>query len=178
MTTRLARTIGRTTATTTAALAVAAAAVLVPAGVASAAPATPAGDPAPSACRPANQQATIHPAPGSAGHRHYTVVLSAAPGTSPCLLSGSPSDLVFSLNGSPRASEVAVPYGDQTRAVEFGPGEPVQFDVQVRDSAGPAPANELEFSLHGPGGDVPGGFLARGPIGVDAGIQVGPVTER
>jgi hypothetical protein len=162
MTTRLARTIGRGAATTTAALAVAAAAVLVPA----------------SACRPANQQATIHPAPGSAGHRHYTVVLSAAPGTSPCLLSGSPSDLVFSLNGSPRASEVAVPYGDQTRAVEFGPGEPVQFDVQVRSSAGPARANELEFSLHGPGGDVPGGFLARGPIGVDAGIQVGPVTER
>ncbi|WP_224389322.1 hypothetical protein [Pseudonocardia sp. ICBG1293] len=177
MTTRLARTIGRRAATSTAALAVAAA-VLVPAGVAAAAPATPAGDPAPSACRPANQRAVIEPAPASAGHRHYSVVLSAAPGTAPCLLSGSPSDLVFSLNGSPRASEVAVPYGDQTRAVEFGPGEPVAFDVQIRNSAGPATANELQFSLHGPGGDVPGSFLAQGPIGVDAGIQVGPVTAR
>lgn len=172
MTTRLARTIARTAATTAAALATAAA-VLVPAGVANADPVT---DPAPSACRPANQRAVVEPALASAGHRHYAVVLTAAPGTADCTLQGSPSNLVFSLNGSPRAVD-SVPYGDQTRPVEFGPANPVRFDVQVPNSAGPAQANRIDFTPHAPGGEIPGAFTAYGPLGVDAGIQVGPFTE-
>lgn len=169
MNTRLARTIAGTAA---AAVALTTAA-LVPAGVASADPVI---DPAPSACRPANLHATVTPAPASAGHRHYAVVLTAAPGTADCTLVGSPSNLLFSLNGSPRAVE-AVPYGDQTRPVEFGPADPVQFDIQVPNSAGPAQANEVTFTPNGPDGEIPGSFTAFGPIGVDAGTQVGPVTE-
>jgi hypothetical protein len=176
MDTRLARTIARTIART-AATAVAAVAttgaVLVPAGVASADPVT---EPAPSACRPANTHGVVQPAPSSAGHRHYAVVLTAAPGTANCILQGSPSDLAFSLNGSPRAVD-AVPYGDQTDPVVFGPADPVQFDIQVPSSAGPAQADEVDLSVNGAGGQIPGTFTAYGPLAVDAGIQVGPVTE-
>ena len=172
MNTRLARTIARTAATGVAALATAGA-VLVPAGVANADPVT---DPAPSACRPANLRAAVEPAPASAGHSHYSVVLTAAPGTADCTLQGSPSNLVFSLNGSPRAVDT-VPYGDQTRPVEFGPADPVQFDIQVPNSSGPAQANQVDFTPNAPDGEIPGAFTAYGPIGVDGGMQVGPFTE-
>lgn len=171
MDTRLARTIARTAATTAAAVATAGA-VLVPAGVASADPVI---DPAPSACRPANTNAVVEPAPSSAGHRHYSVVLTAAPGTANCILQGSPSDVTFSLDGSPRAVD-AVPYGDQTRPVVFGPADPVQFDVQVPSSPGPAQADQVDFTPGAPDGEIPGAFTAYGPIGVDAGIRIGPVT--
>jgi hypothetical protein len=145
------------------------------AGTADAAPRT--GAPT-SSCRPGNVVATTTPAPSSAGHRHYAVVLSAAPGTDPCVLAGSPTGLAFSLNGSPRATAPVRAYGDQTHPVVFGPGEPVTFDIQVADSSGPAAANETTFTLRAPGGDIPGTITADGPVGVDAGIAVGPVTAR
>ncbi|ANY06028.1 hypothetical protein [Pseudonocardia sp. HH130630-07] len=173
MNTRLARTMGRLTATTAAAVA-ATAAVLIPAGVAHA---DPVDDGAPSACNPVHVNAVVEPAPASSGHRHYSVVLSAAPGTADCTVQGSPSDLVFSLNGAPRAIDVQ-PYGDQTRPVVFGPAHPVRFDVQVPTSAGPAQANETAFALHSPLGESSGDYVAHGPIEVDAGTRVGPFTER
>ena len=133
MRTRLARTTVRTAAAATVAVACA----LGSAGAAAAAPsAAPGTDPAPSACRGANQTGVVTPGPSSAGHRHYRVVLTAAPGTSPCLLQGSPTGVVFDLNGSPRAVDSA-PYGDQTVPVAIGPGAPVAIDVQVPDSDGP-----------------------------------------
>lgn len=169
MQTRLARTIGRATAAVT----VAAAAALVPVGVASAAPAA---DPGPSACVAGNQTASIEALPSTAEVANYTVRVMAAPGTSPCFLSGSPTNLVFSLNGSPRAGD-ATPVGDQNRVVQFGDGMPVEFDVHVPGSAGPARANQLEFTPKGgSGAELPGAFTAYGPIGVDAGTTVGPVT--
>ncbi|GAA1396994.1 hypothetical protein GCM10009613_48980 [Pseudonocardia kongjuensis] len=168
---RTAGTLGRAAA----AALLAAGAVLAPAGVANAAPAGP-GEPAPSSCRPDHVNATVTPAPASAGHRHYTVVLSAAPGTAPCTLAGSPSNPVFSLNGSPRAV-TALPHGEQSRAVVFGPADPVQFDVQVPDGPGPASANEITMTPYSPDSPFPGPVTAHGPLAVDAGTLVGPVTE-
>lgn len=174
MRTRLARSTTRTIARTIAAVTVAATCAVGTAGAAAAAPAAPAGDPAPSACRGANQTGVVTPAPSSAGHVHYRVVLTAAPGTSPCLLQGSPTDVGFSLNGSPRAVE-ATPYGDQTTPVAFGPGAPVAFDIRVPSGDGPANANEVTFTLRAPDGEIPGFAGANGPLGVDAGTQIGPV---
>ena len=160
------------TTRTAAALLAAAGMALLPAGVASADPVT---DPAPSACRPANMNMVTEPAQSSAGHTHYSVVLTAAPGTANCVLQGSPSEVSFSLNGAPRAVDTA-PYGDQTQPVVFGPADPVQFDVQVPNSPGPAQANEVDFTPSAPGGEIPGAFTAYGPLGVDAGVRIGPVT--
>lgn len=170
MRTRLAR----TTARAVAAVTVAAACVVGTAGAAVAAPAAPGTDPAPSSCRPANYRGIVTEGPASAGHRHYRVVLTAAPGTSPCVLQGSPAGVGFNLNGSPRAVE-ATPYGEQTTPVAFGPLAPVAFDIQVPNSPGPANANQVTFTLQAPGGQIPGDGAADGPLGVDGGTQVGPV---
>ncbi|BBF99868.1 MULTISPECIES: DUF4232 domain-containing protein [Pseudonocardia] len=155
-----------------AAAVLAAGAVLAPVGVAHATPA----EPAPSSCRPNHVNATVTPAPSSAGHRHYSVVLTAAPGTAPCTIAGSPSNAVFSLNGSPRAVE-ALPHGEQSRAVVFGPADPVEFDIQVPNGPGPAQANEVTVTPHSPDSPFPGPVTAHGPLAVDGGTLIGPVTE-
>ncbi|MFP5023085.1 DUF4232 domain-containing protein [Pseudonocardia phyllosphaerae] len=170
MNTRLARTIGRSAA----ALSVAAAA-LIPAGVAVADTPAPAGAPAPSACRPANQQATVTQSDSSAGHRHYAVTITAGPGTAPCTLKGSPTHVGFSLNGSPRAINT-VAYGNQDQTAVLAPGHPVTFDVQVQNTPGGATANEVHFTPVEPDGQVPGDFVAHGPLTVDGTPQIGPVT--
>lgn len=169
MNTRLARTVARTAAATAAALATAGA-VLVPAGVASAAPA-----PAPTACAPENVHSTVRPADSSAGHRHYTVVMTADPGTAPCALNGWPHLVGASLGGAPRAFPHAGTYGRHAAPVPFGPGSPAQFDIRVANSAGPAWADTVEFTASGTYEQIPGRFVATGRFGVDADIAVGPV---
>ncbi|MFP5068490.1 hypothetical protein ACLFMI_02320 [Pseudonocardia nantongensis] len=166
MQTRLARTIGRVTAAVT----VAAAAATVPAGVAAAAPAT---DPGPSACSPGQQRGTIEALPSTSEVANYTLTVMAEPGTSPCYLSGPPANMVFSLNGSPRAVDVA-PTPEDGNAVQFGDGMPVTYDLHVPASDGPAQANQVTFNPGTPAGELPGDFTAYGPIGVDAGMTVGP----
>jgi hypothetical protein len=150
------------------AVTVAAAAALVPAGIASADPL-----PGPSACDPGHQRAWIDALPSTAEVANYTVTIMADPGTSPCVLSGTPTGVVFSLNGSPRGVDTA-PTGEEGGPVLFGDGQPVVFDLHVPASDGPAQANEATFTLGGATGD----FVAYGPIGVDAGTTVGPVTSR
>jgi hypothetical protein len=135
----------------------------------------PADSGAPSACRPANHTAKITPGPGSAGHIHYEVTLTAAPGYEPCQLAGSPTDAKFSDHGSLKGVTAGT-YGDQGTTVNFGPGHPVHFDIQVPDTAGGASADEVTFTLRTPGGGViPGESFADGSLTVDAGTVIGPV---
>ncbi|MGW7577290.1 DUF4232 domain-containing protein [Streptomyces sp. NPDC054765] len=168
---------------TTRKIAVTAAAVAVLAGVAGGAAAqasAPAGaatvsaDKAPSACRPANHTAKITVGPATAGHLHYRVTLTAAPGYEPCRLAGSPTDVRFYHHGSLNGV-TAGRYGPQGTVVTFGPGHPVHFDIQVPHSAGGAPADEATFTLKAPDGVIPGESTAYGPLTVDAGTVLGPV---
>lgn len=129
---------------------------------------------APSSCRPANHIAKITPDAASAGHRHYRVTLTAAPGYESCKLAGSPSGVRFYNHGS-LDGVTAKAYGKQTTAVTFGPGHPVHFDIQVPNSAAGAPANEATFTLKAPDGVIPGESSATGSLTVDAGTQIGPV---
>ncbi|MFF2808038.1 DUF4232 domain-containing protein [Streptomyces sp. NPDC058000] len=132
------------------------------------------GDQVPSACRPANHTAKITAGPASAGHHHYRVTLTAAPGYEPCELAGSPTDVRFYRHGSLNGV-TAGRYGPQRTAVNFGPGHPVHFDIQVPNSAGGAPADEAAFTLKAPGGVIPGESTAYGHLTVDAGTVIGPV---
>ncbi|MBN9735897.1 MULTISPECIES: hypothetical protein [unclassified Pseudonocardia] len=155
----------------TAAVTVAAAAALVPAGVAAAAPAQ---DPPPfTGCTPGKQSAVVEALPSTAEVANYTVTVHAAPGAEQCFLSGSPTDFGFSLNGSPRPADVQ-PTGEDGYVVAFGDGAPVQFDIHVPNSGGPAHANETTFKPI-PASDVT--FTAYGPITVDAGTTAGPITS-
>lgn len=129
---------------------------------------------APSSCRPANHRAKITQDTNSAGHRHYRVTLTAAPGYGNCTLAGSPTDVQF-YNGSSLDGVTAKAYGSQTTAVTFGPGHPVHFDIQVPSSTTGAPADEATFTLQAPGGEIPGESAASGSLAVDAGTQIGPV---
>ncbi|MFC9653062.1 MULTISPECIES: DUF4232 domain-containing protein [unclassified Streptomyces] len=145
------------------------------AGFAQASPAT-GRSAAPSACRPANHTAKITDAPGSAGHRHYSVTLTAARGYEPCRLAGSPTDVRFSDHGSD-SGIAAGRYGDQDTVVTFGPGHPVHFDIQVPNSGRGTPANEASFTLQAPGGQIPGTSFAEGTLRVAAGTLIGPVQR-
>ncbi|MFD7918711.1 DUF4232 domain-containing protein [Streptomyces sp. NPDC059740] len=145
-------------------------------GVAQAAtPVQSADSGAPSSCRPANLTTKITPDAASAGHRHYRVTLTAAPGTSACTLAGSPDDVKF-YNNSSLKGVTTKPYGSQGTAVTFGPGHPVHFDIQVPSASKGASANRVVFTLKTPGGGViPGDQEADGSLSVDAGTQIGPV---
>jgi hypothetical protein len=144
-------------------------------GVAQASPAT-AGGVAPSACRPANHLAKISEAPGSAGHRHYRVTMTAPRGYESCRLAGSPTDVRFSNHGA-QDRVMAGRYGDQRTAVTFGPGRPVHFDIQVPDRGRTTSADEASFTLRAPGGEIPGTSFAEGGLRVAAGTVVGPVQR-
>ncbi|MEV7723709.1 DUF4232 domain-containing protein [Streptomyces sp. NPDC087917] len=161
----------RQTAVTVAALLLAASAP----AVAQASPVTATGA-APSACRPANHTAKITAAPGSAGHHHYRVTLTAASGYDPCALAGSPTDLRFSDRGA-HTGITAGHYGDQRTPVSFGPGHPVHFDIQVPSDARQVPADEASFTLQAPGGQIPGASFAQGGLTVAAGTLIGPVMQ-
>ncbi|MFB7632230.1 DUF4232 domain-containing protein [Streptomyces sp. NPDC056149] len=138
------------------------------------APSTAVGGPAPSACRPANHLAKIKEGPATSGHRHYRVTMTAAPGYEPCRLAGSPTDVRFYHHGSLDGVS-AGRYGSQKTVVNFGPGHPIHFDIQVPNSAGGAPADEMAFTLRTPDGVIPGESTAYGPLTVDAGTAIGPV---
>lgn len=150
------------------ALLVAAAAAPLTAGLAQASTAT--STDAPSSCRPANHRGVVTTDQPSAGHVHYRVTLTAAPGYAPCVLAGTPSDLVFHLGNGP-LGVTAVPSGRQGAPVTFAPGQPVHFDIQVRNTPGRAPADAVTFTLPG----IPGDSFAGGGMAVDAGTQVGPI---
>ncbi|MFJ9417704.1 DUF4232 domain-containing protein [Streptomyces sp. NPDC101227] len=159
----------------------AAAAVLVGAagGGAAASPSptaatTAKGNAAPSSCRPANHTAKVTAGPATAGHHHYRVTLIAAPGYAPCRLAGSPTDVRFYHHGVP-TGVTALRYGSQHTVVNFGPGHPVHFDIQVPHSAAGAPADETAFTLNTPDGVIPGESTAYGRLTVDAGTAIGPV---
>ncbi|ALE74980.1 hypothetical protein AD006_01485 [Pseudonocardia sp. EC080610-09] len=154
----------------TAAVTMAAAAALVPAGVASAAPAE---TPPFTGCTEGNQKAVVEALPSTAEVANYTVTVYAKPGAAQCFLGGTPTDFGFSLNGSPRPADVQ-PTGEDGYRVPFGDGAPVTFDIHVPDSGGPAHANETTFKPI-PGSDVT--FTAYGPITVDAGMTAGPITS-
>ena len=170
----------RTTVRTLLAAGIAAAAALSPlaVGTAAAAPAaqqaTPQGAPMPSSCRPANNRAVIAADHPSAGHRHYRVTITAAPGYEPCVLAGSPTDVQFR-QGTGYAAVTATPYGPQDRAVTFGPGHPVHFDIQVPNTPGGARSQGIDYTLRAPGGEIPGSQSADGYLEVDAGTRIGPV---
>lgn len=153
----------------TAAVTIAAAAALVPAGVASAAPVE---SPPFTGCTEGNQKAVVEALPSTAEVANYTVTVYAKPGAAQCFLSGTPTNFAFSLNGSPRPADVQ-PTGEQGGVVPFGDGAPVQFDVHVPNSGGPAHANETTFKPI-PASEVT--FTAYGPINVDAGMTAGPIT--
>ncbi|MFE6746195.1 DUF4232 domain-containing protein [Kitasatospora purpeofusca] len=152
---------------------VAAAAVLTVAAPGTAL-AAPADEAAPSACRPANHLARIAQDRSSAGHLHFRVTLAAPAGYAPCRLAGSPTDVGFSEHGA-TLPVTAGSYGDQTGVVTFGPGRPVHFDIQVRNNGSTSPADEASFTLHGPGGAIPGTSVAEGAFVVSEGTLVGPV---
>ncbi|MET9531009.1 DUF4232 domain-containing protein [Streptomyces sp. NPDC006649] len=126
-----------------------------------------------SSCRPANHTAKITPDASSAGHRHYRVTLTAAPGTESCKLAGSPTGVHFYNHGS-LDGVTAKSYGAQGTAVTMSPGHPVHFDIQVPSGTGGAKANEVSFTLRTPGGGIiPGESFADGSLSVDAGTQIG-----
>ncbi|MFF0745403.1 DUF4232 domain-containing protein [Streptomyces sp. NPDC004111] len=135
-----------------------------------------AGAAAPSACRPANHLAKITPAPGSAGHHHYRVTLTAPRGYQSCELAGSPIQVRFSQHGVDRGI-TAGRYGEQGTRVTFGPGHPVHFDVQIPSAAPGTPADEASFTLRAPGGEIPGTSVAAGALTVAPGTLVGPVRR-
>jgi hypothetical protein len=130
---------------------------------------------APSSCRPANNRGTITPSPPSAGHRHYKVTLTAAPGYAPCSLAGAPTDVVFHSAGDAPLGVRTTPSPDRGTPVTFGPGHPIHFDIQVPNSPGGARATRIGFTVRAPGGVIPGDQNAAGPLEVDAGTQIGPV---
>ncbi|MFP5021032.1 hypothetical protein [Pseudonocardia phyllosphaerae] len=168
MQTRLVRTAGRTAV----ALAVAASAALVPAGIASAAPAA---KPGPSACNAGHQHGTITPRPSTADVANYTVTVYADPGTSTCQVGGSPSHLRFSENGTQVPAEVS-PTGVQNRITFLGDGMPVQFDVHVPQSGDTKPADTITFTPRNSFNDLPVTFTASGPIQAGPGVTVGPMV--
>ncbi|WP_329612111.1 DUF4232 domain-containing protein [Streptomyces brevispora] len=135
-----------------------------------------AGGPAPSACRPANHTAKITDAPGSAGHRHYRVTLTAPRGYDSCRLAGSPTGMRFSNHGSENGI-TAGRYGNQRTAVTFGPGHPVHFDIQVPNNVRGISADAASFTLQAPDGEIPGTSVAEGKLKVAAGTLVGPVQR-
>ncbi|MFL4905045.1 DUF4232 domain-containing protein [Streptomyces sp. MMS24-I2-30] len=132
------------------------------------------GDGAPSACRPANYTTTIAPGPASAGHSHFQVTLTAAPGYDPCRLAGSPTDVKFSSQGSQNGITAGT-YGPQDAVVTFGPGNPVHFDIQVPNDADGTPADEVAFTLRTPDGVIPGEGSVDGSLTVADGTVIGPV---
>jgi hypothetical protein len=158
----------RRAARTAAALLVAAATAPLTAGLAQASTTTQGT--APSSCRPANHRGVVTTDEPSAGHVHYRVTLTAAPGYAPCVLAGTPSDLIFRLGDGP-VGVTAAPSGQSGAPVTFGPGQPVHFDIQVRNTPGRAPADAVTFALPG----IPGDSVAGGGMAVDAGTQVGPL---
>lgn len=145
------------------------------AGIAQASP-EGAGGSAPSACRPANHLGKITVGPGSAGHHHYRVTLTAPRGYEACALAGSPTDVRFSEHGRDTGIR-AGHYGDQERAVVFGPGHPVHFDVQVPNNGRGVSADEASFTLRAPDGEIPGTSVAEGGLKVTRGTLIGPVQR-
>ncbi|MFP5023086.1 hypothetical protein [Pseudonocardia phyllosphaerae] len=165
----------RTITRTVAALAVAVGA-LAPAGVAAADTGHPTTDPRPSACRPANQQATVSQIGTSpSGYREYSVVIKAAPGTAPCTLKGSPTNVGFSRGDTPLANHT-VSYGDQSQTAWLSENGPVEFIVMVPGTTGGVSADRLHFTPVEQDGEVPGDFAADGPMVVDGTPLVGPVS--
>ena len=130
---------------------------------------------APSSCRPANHRAVINPDERSAGHRHYRVVLTAAPGYADCTLAGAPTDVIFHSAGGAPLGVQSTPASGQAQPVTFGPGRPVHFDIQVPNTPGGARAGSVTFTLPAPGGVIPGEQEAGGPMEVDNGTQIGPI---
>ncbi|MFD7292868.1 DUF4232 domain-containing protein [Streptomyces sp. NPDC059897] len=132
-------------------------------------------EPRPSSCRPANHTARITQDASSAGHSHYRVTLTAAPGYERCTLAGSPVEVQFSHNGVP----ISLPtgsYGDQDVPVRFGPGHPAHFDIQVPDQLPTIPADEATFTLSTPTGQIPGDSAASGKLRITEGTVIGPVV--
>ncbi|MGO4462074.1 DUF4232 domain-containing protein [Streptomyces sp. M-16] len=162
------------TSRTSATAAVVAVALAAVAGAGSARAATAGAVAAPSACRPANHLAKITRDQAGAGHVHFRVTLTAPKGYAPCRLAGSPTDVAFSLHGTPLGT-TAGRYGDQTTPVTFGPGRPVHFDIQVPHNGHGTPADEASFTLRAPGGEIPGTSVAEGRFEVTAGTLIGPV---
>lgn len=132
---------------------------------------------APSSCRPANHRAVVNPDEPSAGHRHYRVVLTAAPGYSDCTLAGAPKDVIFHGGGAAPLGVAPTPASGPAQPVTFGPGHPVHFDIQVPNTPGGARANSVTFTLRAPGGEIPGEQEAGGPMEVDSGTQIGPIQS-
>lgn len=133
-------------------------------------------EPAPSSCRPANHRGAITTDQPSAGHRHYRVTLTAAPGYPPCKLAGIPGKVIFfSGGGAPLGVDARPAQAAAAHPVTFGPGHPVHFDIQVPDTPGGATAGRITFTLPAPGGPIPGEKDASGYLEVDAGTQIGPI---
>lgn len=150
---------------------------LVAGGAAAASPAHNAGQKssAPSSCRPGNYQGTVTTDRSTAGTLHYRVTLEAAPGTSGCLLQGSPKDVTFP-QGESQAGVDPTSAGGQHMPVVFGPHHPVHFAITTPNTGG-APVDGAEFTLNAPGGEIPGAGAATAtdPMRVDQGTLVGPV---
>ncbi|MFE9607329.1 hypothetical protein [Streptomyces sp. NPDC006012] len=134
------------------------------------------GGGAPSACRPANYTTKVAEGPASAGHSHFQVTLTAAPGYDPCQLAGSPTDVKFSSQGSDDGITAGT-YGPQDEVVNFGPGHPVHFDIQVPNQADGTPADQVTFTLKTPDGVIPGESTVEGSLSVAAGTLIGPVQS-
>lgn len=130
---------------------------------------------APSSCRPANNRAVVKPDRPSAGHRHYRVVLTAAPGYGDCTLAGIPTDVIFHGGGGAPLGVQSTPASGPAQPVTFGPGRPVHFDIQVPNTPGGARAGSVTYTLPAPGGVIPGEQQAGGPMEVDSGTQIGPI---
>jgi uncharacterized protein DUF4232 len=130
---------------------------------------------APSSCRPANHRAVVKPGAPSAGHRHYRVVLTAAPGYSDCTVAGAPSEVVFHGDAGAPLGVRSTPAPGQSQPVTFGPEHPAHFDIQVPNTPGGARASSLTFTLPAPGGVIPGDQEAEGAMQVDSGTQIGPI---
>jgi hypothetical protein len=124
----------------------------------------------PSSCRPANHRTTLAPDTDSAGHHHYRVTLTAAPGYDDCVLQGVPSAVVFTRAGAP-VDVAVVPSQQPAPVVTFGPGAPVHLDIQVPDAPVGTPADSVSFELPG----VAGLDGATGPMTLSSGVQVSPV---
>ncbi|RKT83413.1 Protein of unknown function [Saccharopolyspora antimicrobica] len=129
--------------------------------------------PPPSACAPGIFDATVTPSDSSAGHSHYNVTLTAMDASAPCTLNGSPAEVVFYRGEAPLGVQTEA-YGEG-RTVVFGPGQPVHFDIQVRNVPGGTPADRVDFRLPEADGSLSGVSSALGEITVDAGTQVGPI---
>jgi hypothetical protein len=117
----------------------------------------------------------VNPDEPSAGHRHYRVVLTAAPGYGDCTLAGTPTDVIFHGGGGAPLGVQSTPASGPAQPVTFGPGHPVHFDIQVPNTPAGARAGSVTYTLPAPGGVIPGEQEAGGPMEVDSGTQIGPI---